>query len=127
MEYARSRKVLHRDVKPANVLIGADYLPKLADFNISFCENLDGANSQSQFGGSLAYMSPEQLRAFNPLDETTPGQLDHRCDLFSLGIVMYEMLMGRNPYPSSDGSLAWAEQLQELTDRREQLVDFFGR
>ena len=124
LEYARSRKVLHRDVKPANVLIGADYLPKLADFNISFCENLDGANSQSQFGGSLAYMSPEQLRAFNPLDETTPGQLDHRCDLFSLGIVMYEMLMGRNPYPSSDGSLAWAEQLQQLTDRREQLVDF---
>ena len=37
---------------------------------------------------------------------------------------MYEMLMGRNPYPSSDGSLAWTEQLQQLTDRREQLVDF---
>ena len=124
LEYARQQKVLHRDVKPANVLIGADYLPRLADFNISFCENLDGANAKSQFGGSLAYMSPEQLRAFSPIDPTTPDELDHRCDLFSLGIIMYEMLTGGHPFPAADGQLTWKDQLLKLTEQREQKIEF---
>ena len=124
LEYARRRKVLHRDVKPANVLIGADYLPKLADFNISFCETVEGASSHSHFGGSLAYMSPEQLRAFSPLEATTPGDLDHGCDLFSLGIVLSEMLTGDHPFPSIDGNSTWKKQLQKLIQQREQAVPF---
>ncbi len=72
LDYAHSRGVLHRDIKPANVLLAAEGAPKLVDFNVSFSSKLEGATPAAYFGGSLAYMSPEQIEAYNPDHAASP-------------------------------------------------------
>jgi serine/threonine protein kinase len=118
LDYAHSRGILHRDIKPANVLIGADGWPKLADFNISFCSKLEGASPAAYFGGSLAYMSPEQLEACSPQHSRQPDSLDERSDLFSLGVLLWELYFGERPF--DDGSLDsdWNTKLEEMISRR---------
>ncbi|MBF6179134.1 serine/threonine-protein kinase [Nocardia otitidiscaviarum] len=98
LDYADGHGVLHRDVKPANVLLTAEAVPKLADFNISFSRNLDGASPVSYFGGSLSYMSPEQLEACHPGRARSAADLDTRADIFSLGVVLWELLTGAKPF-----------------------------
>lgn len=102
LEYAHQHGVLHRDIKPANVLLGADASPRLADFNISSCSELEGSDACATFGGSLAYMSPEQLEAFNPEHHRTPEGLDHRTDIYSLAVTLWELLTGTRPFASSE-------------------------
>ena len=97
LAYAHAHGVLHRDVKPANVLMAAEGLPKLADFNISFSK-LDGATPAGYFGGSLAYMSPEQLEACDPSHPRQPEELDGRSDVYSLGVMLWELLTLRRPF-----------------------------
>lgn len=118
LDYAHGRGILHRDIKPANVLIGSDGWPKLADFNISFCSKLEGASPAAYFGGSLAYMSPEQLEACSPQHHRLPESLDARSDLFSLGVLLWELYFGERPF--EDGSLdnEWNTKLQEMIHRR---------
>ncbi|WP_406235640.1 protein kinase domain-containing protein [Nocardia sp. NBC_01009] len=98
LEYASSHGVLHRDVKPANVLLTAEAVPKLADFNISFSRNVADTSPVAYFGGSLAYMSPEQLEACHPGRERTAADLDTRSDIYSLGVVLWELLTGAKPF-----------------------------
>ncbi|MEU4341962.1 serine/threonine-protein kinase [Nocardia sp. NPDC023852] len=98
LDYAGNAGVLHRDVKPANVLLTADGVPKLADFNISFSGNVSGDNPVAYFGGSLAYMSPEQLAALHPNLPITAQDLDTRSDLYALAVVLWELLTGRKPF-----------------------------
>ncbi len=98
LDYAHRRGVLHRDVKPANVLLTAEGSPKLADFNISFSSQVEGASPRAFFGGSLAYMSPEQLEAYDPNHSRQPEDLDGRADMYSLAVVLWEMLAGRRPF-----------------------------
>ncbi|MGS2808186.1 serine/threonine-protein kinase [Nocardia sp. MW-W600-9] len=97
LQHAAANGVLHRDVKPANVLLTAEGVPKLADFNISFSRST-GASPVSYFGGSLAYMSPEQLEACHPGYDHTAADLDTRADLYSLGVLLWELLTGAKPF-----------------------------
>ncbi|WP_246002648.1 serine/threonine-protein kinase [Nocardia tenerifensis] len=103
LDYANRAGVLHRDIKPANVLLTADGQPKLADFNISFSAHIPGASPVAYFGGSLAYMSPEQLEACHPGLPTTAADLDTRSDLYALAVVLWELLTGRLPFADELG------------------------
>ena len=118
LDYAHRRGVLHRDVKPANVLLTAEASPKLADFNVSFSSKIDGANPAAFFGGSLAYMSPEQLEAFNPACAREASDLDGRSDLYSLCIILWELLAGRRPFCDDSLGANWAHTLAGMTEQR---------
>lgn len=103
LDYAGSHGVLHRDIKPANVLLTADGVPKLADFNISFSTETSGDSPVAYFGGSLSYMSPEQLSAIHPDRPGTAADMDTRSDLYSLGVVLWEFLAGTKPFADGTG------------------------
>ncbi|WP_370585238.1 serine/threonine-protein kinase [Nocardia sp. XZ_19_231] len=110
LDHAADRGVLHRDVKPANVLLTAEGVPKLADFNISFSESA-GTSPLSYFGGSLAYMSPEQLEASHPGHDRSAADLEARSDLFSLGVLLWELLTGTKPFDDTGADdPAWGDQ-----------------
>jgi serine/threonine protein kinase len=91
LHHAHQRRLIHRDIKPANILIEeASGTPYVADFGLAVRE--EDYLQQGRIAGTPAYMSPEQVRGEG-------HRLDGRSDLFSLGVVMYQMLTGRLPFP----------------------------
>ncbi|MCH9648990.1 MAG: serine/threonine protein kinase [Deltaproteobacteria bacterium] len=88
LDYAHSKGVVHRDIKPANILLTADNQVKITDFGIARF-NASNLTHDGQLLGTPNYMAPEQIRG---------GELDSRADLFSLGVVVYEMLTGQKPF-----------------------------
>jgi eukaryotic-like serine/threonine-protein kinase len=120
-DYAHKMGILHRDVKPANVLLTSDGSPKLADFNISFGSHVVGATPAAYFGGSLAYMSPEQLEACSPVHPRKPVDLDNRADLYSLGVVLWELLHGDRPFKEVALEEGWNETVEEMIRQRKEL------
>ncbi|WP_099042641.1 serine/threonine-protein kinase [Mycobacterium neglectum] len=109
LDYANSRGVLHRDIKLANVLLARDGTPKLADFNISFARNVSGASPFEYFGGSLSYMSPEQLMASRRGHTAEAADLDTRSDIYSLAVVLWELLTSMKPFDDSAARAARAD------------------
>jgi predicted Ser/Thr protein kinase len=94
LQYAHSQGVLHRDIKPENILLDTKGRVKIADFGIAKILNEDGDGGMmlTQSGaklGTAPYMAPEQIEK--------PGSVDHRADIYSLGVVFYEMLTGELP------------------------------
>jgi eukaryotic-like serine/threonine-protein kinase len=93
--HAHQRGIVHRDLKPANILVAKDGGPKILDFGISRLTEdavltAAPATEAGQLVGTLAYMSPEQAGA-------SPGDVDIRSDVYSLGVIAYELLSGRIP------------------------------
>ena len=100
------------------MLVTSEGVPKLADFNISFSSKLDGATPAAYFGGSLAYMSPEQLEACSPAHERPPDSLDGRSDLYSLAIMLWELLTGQRPFRDEKVQGGWTNTLKTMIERR---------
>lgn len=118
LDYAHRRGVLHRDVKPANVLLTAEAEPLLADFNVGCCSKLDGAGPAAFFGGSLAYMSPEHLEAFNPAHPRPAESLDGGADVYGLAVTLWELATGVRPFPDEAVRGDWPTTLAALAARR---------
>ena len=89
LRIAHKNKIIHRDVKPHNIMITEDGVVKLADFGIARAVNDATLSTGSKIVGSVHYFSPEQARG---------NYVDERSDIYSLGIVMYEMLTGKVPF-----------------------------
>jgi hypothetical protein len=120
LDFAHRNGVLHRDIKPANILVNPYGRPMLADFNISSQPVGSEASGEEMFGGTFAYMSPEHLDAFNPGDTTGHEAVTSRSDLYSLGLVLQQLLEGRISFPlfTKKGNLV--DTLKKMaSDRRE--------
>src|SRR5262249_41936024 len=89
LHHAHLNNVFHRDVKPGNILLDAAGKPYVTDFGLALCEEV--AETGHRFAGTPAYMSPEQARGEG-------HRLDGRSDVFGLGIVFYELLIGTRPF-----------------------------
>ena len=93
LAYAHAHGVIHRDIKPANVLLAADGTAKIADFGIARMRSADAKAETNHVHGSPRYMSPEQVLG---------RRADHRSDIFSFGVMFYEMLVGTPPFAGAD-------------------------
>ncbi len=93
LQYAHQQGIVHRDVKPENILLDKQGRVKIADFGIakllSAAGQMESLTGEQQVVGTPHYMAPEQVE--------TPGVVDHRADIYSLGVVFYEMLTGELP------------------------------
>ncbi|MCP4895899.1 MAG: protein kinase [bacterium] len=99
LDYAHSMGVVHRDIKPANIILESDGTPKITDFGVARLES-SNLTVEGQFIGTPNYMSPEQIIG---------GQPDGRSDLFSLGVVLFELLTGSRPFAG--------ETMHEVTNK----------
>ena len=99
LAHAHERGVIHRDIKPANVLISDDGQPMLLDFNLAQDEN---EADRARAGGTFPYMAPEQMAAF----AGGPRRVDGRADVYSLGVLLFQLLARKRPYPDYSGDTA---------------------
>jgi serine/threonine protein kinase len=95
LAHAHSRLIVHRDVKPANIIITLDREAVLVDFGIGLDETKADGSERGVVKGTPTYMSPEQVAG-------EARRIDGRTDIYSLGVVFYEMLCGRAPFRSRD-------------------------
>ena len=96
LQYAHEKGAVHRDVKPANIIMDENDRPILTDFGIARITQATNLTQEGTTVGTPAYMSPEQISG---------EPVDHRSDLYALGIILYEMLTGMPPF-EDDGSLS---------------------
>jgi serine/threonine protein kinase len=109
LDYAHEHNIVHRDVKPSNILLDENRVPYLCDFGIVLATNEKRITRAGTAMGTALYMSPEQIRE--------PGSVDRRSDIYSFGCVLYEMLTGAppfNPSGNGDGDTDFATKLAHV-------------
>jgi serine/threonine protein kinase len=108
VDHGHQSKIIHRDLKPGNILIDETGEPKVIDFGIAHAAELELRSpigiEESSYVGTIQYMAPEQL-------EEMPRDLDARCDVWALGILLYRLLTGRPPHDLSGLPVFTAVQL----------------
>ncbi len=104
LDYAHMRGLIHRDIKPSNIMIKRNGEVKLMDFGIAYTRNLEAITMPGTLIGTPAYMSPEQIIG---------QQLDVRSDIFSFGIVLYEMFTGIKPFTDEETRAVSAKILKD--------------
>ena len=105
LEHAHSKHVVHRDIKPQNIILTENGKLKVADFGIArAANNSTMVNAGKNAVGSVHYLSPEQARG---------GYTDHRSDIYSLGVVMYELFTGKLPFDGEESVSIVLRHLQE--------------
>lgn len=114
LDYAHNHGIIHRDVKPANIILQSDgeiLRAVLADFGVA--KILDSNSKITNTGaiGTIDYMAPEQIR--------TANEVDHRTDIYALGVLFYEMLTGECPFHGSLGWMVFAHLNQPPADPRD--------
>src|SRR5271157_517558 len=99
LDHAHDRGVLHRDIKPSNVLVIDDGMPMLLDFNLAresvLAEDEEGEAAEATLGGTVDYMAPEHLES---LAEGLSDRVDRRSDIYGLGVLLYEAIVGEKPF-----------------------------
>jgi class 3 adenylate cyclase/tetratricopeptide (TPR) repeat protein len=105
LAHAHARLIVHRDIKPPNILLTADRAPVLVDFGLALDEVRAGGDERGMVSGTPWYMSPEQATG-------TAHRIDGRTDVYSLGVVLYELLTGRVPFRAT----AFPELLRQVRD-----------
>jgi serine/threonine protein kinase/DNA-binding CsgD family transcriptional regulator len=104
LHYAHEREVIHRDIKPANIKVTPDNKVKLMDLGLALPREAKRVTAEGMIIGTPAYLSPEQAQGLT---------LDHRTDLYSLGIVLYEMATGQLPFSSDDIPALLLQQVKQ--------------
>jgi serine/threonine protein kinase len=104
LECAHAKGILHRDIKPENIFVCDDGTLKLMDFGLARLVDGSNATQSGMVTGTVAYMSPEQLRG---------GTLDQRSDLYALGVLFYEYLCGHTPFLSDNPGTVLLKHLTE--------------
>ncbi|MCM2372359.1 serine/threonine-protein kinase [Aporhodopirellula aestuarii] len=118
LQTAHDSGVLHRDVKPANVLLTAEGTPQLADFNVSLAGAAGRAGAACSLGGSVGYMSPEHLRAITANLMAPKEDVRERADLYSLAVLLWELWQGQRPFNCASSASSWSQAVSNQLDAR---------
>lgn len=104
---AHQQGIIHRDIKSANIIIDNDHRPKILDFGLAAVQGEAMLTKAGTTFGTVAYMSPEQAQGI---------EIDHRSDLFSLGVVLYEFIAGRTPFKKNNDAATLHAIVNEVPD-----------
>ena len=119
LQYTHDRGVFHRDLKPSNLMIAEDGTLKLTDFGIAKDEDATALTATGRTMGTAAYMAPEQIRG-------TP-EVSHKTDLYALGVLLYQMLVGEPPFQGKSAVVLMHAHLTEPPPRASDKVEEIPR